>query len=75
MNSISCPGWGDGSGSPNLYQVQMEILDQSVCENLYFSSNEWDPLFDRYLMICAGDLVNGGRGVCSVGDHFRCSNL
>ena len=49
----------------------MEILNQSVCENLYYSPHELDPVFDPYLMICAGDLVNGGRGVCSVGHHYN----
>ena len=61
-NHLSIPslGWGRGSGSNALYRVHLELLNQSVCDN-NLSSN-----FNQSLMICAGNLENGGRGACSV---------
>ena len=57
-------GWGDGSNSDNLYQVLVEVVRQEECSEFY------DPYFDPETMICAGDLENGDRGVCSVSVVF-----
>ena len=74
-HSIPCPGWGRGSGSSNLYQVHLEILNQSVCEQLYPETRNWDPIFDQDHMICTGDFENGGRGVCPVGHNKSFRNV
>ena len=58
-------GWGDGSGSDNLYQVHLELLNQSVCDNLLGDRGDFDP----EVMICAGDAENGGRSPCHVSDQ------
>ena len=67
-------GWGIGSNSKNLYQVDLKLLSQSFCEILYD-----DPLdtfrFHPDLQICAGERVNGGKGVCGVSHYNAQINL
>ena len=60
--SISNPGWGSGSESTDLYQVHLELVAQSDCDNAL------DP-YDEDVMICAGDVENGGRDTCQVGRY------
>ena len=66
-NYNTCPGWGDGSGSATLYQVHLELLNQTVCDNLLNPTPGMFSKFNPELMICAGDVENGGRDVCQVG--------
>ena len=60
------PGWGDGSGSETLYQVHLEILNQTVCDTLLNPDPGVFYEFDPEVMICAGDVENGGRDACQV---------
>ena len=53
-------GWGRGSGTNTLYQVHLELVNQSVCDT------QLGGRFDPELMICAGDVENGGRDACGV---------
>ena len=64
-------GWGRGSGSDDLYQAHLKLVNQSVCHNLL------RPIFDPDVMICAGDVENGGRDVCYVRliDHKVLSSI
>ena len=57
--SIPHLGWGDGSGSNDLYQVHLELVAQDVCDDAM------NP-YDQDKMICAGDVANGGRDTCQV---------
>ena len=66
-NYNTCLGWGRGSGSNDLYQVHLELVNQSVCDNLLNPTPGMFSEFDPELMICAGDVENGGRDVCQVG--------
>ena len=53
----------------------MELLNQSVCENVLNLEHETMTFFfDQDLMICAGDVENGGRSVCPVSDHHTHMN-
>ena len=56
-------GWGRGSESHDLYQVHLELVNQDVCNNLLNTDRSF---FEPQVMICAGDVENGGRGTCSV---------
>ena len=65
ISSIPSLGWGRGSGSDALYQVHVELVNQSVCATIYndgFPGNK----FRQEKMICAGDVQNGGRDACGV---------
>ena len=63
---IPCLGWGLGSGSNDLYQVRLKLVDRSRCEKLLDPPYPWvKHYFDQDLMICAGE--NGGRSACNVG--------
>ena len=63
-------GWGAGSGSRNLYQVHLELVEQSLCRRIYTFAR-----FDQDLQICAGDFQNGGRTTCFVDDNCICMNV
>ena len=67
---MSHVGWGAGSGSNYLYQVHLELVNQSVCDDL-LNINDMTE-FDPDVMICAGDVENGGRDSCQVG-HLHIS--
>ena len=56
-------GWGRGSGSRDLHQVHVELVNQSVCADLLDTTRAFNP----DLMICAGNVEAGGRDTCSVG--------
>ena len=71
-HQIQCLGWGRGSGSNDLYQVHMELVNQSVCDNLLIPNPRSQFEFYQDVMICAGDVENGGRSVCSVGYYLTC---
>ena len=71
-NSIIYSGWGLRSGSHDLYQVHLELVSQSVCNNYL---NTLAGTFDPQLMICAGDVENGGRGTCIVSQKHTCVNF
>ena len=68
---IAFLGWGRGSGSDDLYQVHLKLVNQNLCDTLL------RPTFDPNVMICAGDVLNGGRGICSVRliDHKVLSSI
>ena len=68
MLLIPYPGWGSGSGSTDLYQVHLELVAQSDCDNAL------DP-YDEDVMICAGDVRNGGRDTCQVGLYHAFVNV
>ena len=68
MLLIPYPGWGSGSGSTDLYQVHLELVAQSDCDNAL------DP-YDEDVMICAGDVRNGGRDTCQVGRYHASVNV
>ena len=59
--SIHHPGWGEGSESDNLYQVHLQLVNQSICNHFL------QPFFDEDLMISAGDAETGVRSTCRVG--------
>ena len=76
IHLISHIGWGLGSCSDNLYQVHLELRNQSDCDSLlndyfYFYPN----IFHPELIICAGDVVNSNRSVCSVGNQHTRMNV
>ena len=56
-------GWGTGSGSDTLYQVRLELLNQSLCNTILSPTGR---LFFPEINICAGDVENGGKGICDV---------
>ena len=58
-----------------MYQVHLELVNQSVCDNLWNPSDDMEQLFDQELMICAGDVENGGRDSCQVGHYCVCQGL
>ena len=64
---IPCLGWGLGSGSNDLYQVHLPLVNQSVCNNLLNPNHKVKLNFLQDLMICAGDVENGGISTCQVG--------
>ena len=66
-------GWGAGSGSRNLYQVHLELVEQSLCKRIYNFGGVTH--FDQDLQICSGDFQNGGRSTCFVGDNCICMNV
>lgn len=60
-------GWGatnpNGTDtSPDLLEVQVPIVAQTICSNLYASATPSIPITGN--MICAGDLTNGGIDSC-----------
>ena len=69
---IPCLGWGHGSGSNDLYQVHLNLVNQSMCDNLLNPYPGPYSQFDQDLMICAGDVENGGRDTCPVGYYLIC---
>ena len=69
---IPCLGWGHGSGSNDLHQVHLQLVNQSVCHNLLNPNPKVKLIFHQDLMICAGDIENGGRGICKVGYYLIC---
>ena len=71
-HQIPCLGWGHGSGSNDLYQVHLELVNQGVCNNLLNSNPRVQGQFDQNLMICAGDAENGGKDTCQVGYYLIC---
>ena len=58
--SIYHPGWGEGSESDNLYQVHLQLVNQSICNHFL------QLFFDEDSMICAGDAETGVRSTCEV---------
>ena len=53
----------------------MELVNQSVCDNLL---NPYPGLYHKFyqdVMICAGDVENGGRDTCLVGCYLICLNF
>ena len=51
-----------------MYQVHLELVAQSDCDNAL------DP-YDEDVMICAGDVENGGRDTCQVGRYNASANV
>ena len=51
-----------------MYQVHLELVAQSDCDNAL------DP-YDEDVMICAGDVENGGRDTCQVGCYHASVNV
>ena len=70
---ISSLGWGAGSGSRNLYQVHLELVEQSLCKRIYNFGGV--TRFDQDLQICAGDIQNGERDTCFVRINYMCMNI
>ena len=58
-SKLSLAGWGEGSNSQYLYQVNLEWIEQAVCEQ------ELNPGFIPEDMICAGP-ASSGRDTCHV---------
>ena len=56
-----------------MYQVHVELVNQSVCDNLLNAYRQGK--FDQDLMICAGDIENGGIDTCKVGYYLTCLNF
>ena len=69
---IPSSGWGDGSGSRNLYQVHLELVNR-ICNRIYTFGNV--TIVDTDLQICAGDIQNGERDICPVCDNYMCMNI
>ena len=69
IHSISYLGWGDGSGSNHLYQVHLELLNQSVCNDLLNSNNGTNFNSHPYDM-CRRCGQDGARTLCNVGHHY-----
>ena len=65
-NEIPNLGWGTGSGSNDLHQVHLELVNQSVCDELLNPNPEVEQPFDTDQMICAGNVENGGRDTCFI---------
>lgn len=64
-------GWGvtdtnatppSSSSSIDLLEVQVPIVDQTICKNIYASATPSAQVTSN--MICAGDLANGGEDSC-----------
>ena len=54
----------------------MELVNQSVCDSLLNPSHDlYRGPFNPDLMICAGDVEDGGRDTCSVAHHHACINV
>ena len=55
--------------------MHLELVNQSVCDNLLNPNPQIDRKFDQDVMICAGDVENGGRDICYVGHYCACHDL
>ena len=74
--SISHLGCGIGPFSNSLYQVHLELVNQSDCDSLLNNYFDFYPnIFHPELMICAGDIVNAGRSVCDAGNQHTRMNV
>ena len=49
-----------------MYQVHLELVNQSVCDTILNPNPDVQSEFDPELMVCAGDVENGGRDTCDV---------
>ena len=65
---IPSPGWGAGSGSRNLYQVHLELVEHSICNRIFTFGAV--TILDQNFQICAGDIQNGERDTCPVCDNY-----